>query len=348
MNTTLVSVIVPIYNVEDYLHQCINSILSQTYKNLQIILVDDGSSDASSSICDEYAATNDCIQVIHKKNGGLSDARNAGLEICNGEYVFFVDADDYLDIHCLETLLSEASTKTLAMTGYLLDFSDTGKILEPPQTYGIFFSIKDYLYSFHKLFAAKFNFAWGKLYSTEIINRYNLRFKKDIALVEDVIFNLDYYRYCDKFSAVSYNGYYYRQHGNLTLSKKFNIKMFEWNEYCYTTIRNYLKEFNAFTNQNRIHLYHNVAGNYHYSFYLVALDKQMKIPEKINLIRKYIKTPIYRDSLSVVKVRRIDYYVLYWCLHHSMFRTYILLEKIKNRILHGNNQKDYKKNERTM
>lgn len=93
----LVSVIVPVYNVEEYLEECVDSLLNQSYKNIEILLIDDGSTDSSGAICDEYAKKNDCVSAYHKKNGGLSDARNYGLERINGEYVSFVDSDDYVD-----------------------------------------------------------------------------------------------------------------------------------------------------------------------------------------------------------------------------------------------------------
>lgn len=97
MKEYLVSVIVPVYNVNLYLKQCVDSILSQTYKKLEILLVDDGSTDNSGMICDDYAKIDQRVKVIHKKNGGLSDARNVALDICRGDYISFVDSDDY---HC--------------------------------------------------------------------------------------------------------------------------------------------------------------------------------------------------------------------------------------------------------
>ena len=102
----LVTIIVPVYNVEKYLHRCIDSIINQTYKNLRIILVNDGSTDSSGVICDDYAKIDNRIQVIHKKNGGLSSARNAGLEKCNFiGYLMFVDSDDWIAIDAIEILL---------------------------------------------------------------------------------------------------------------------------------------------------------------------------------------------------------------------------------------------------
>jgi glycosyltransferase involved in cell wall biosynthesis len=103
-----ISVIVPVYNVEKYIEQCILSIIKQTYKEYELILVDDGSPDNCPAICDKYAATYNNIKVIHKKNGGLSDARNVGVLSCSGEYVTFIDSDDYVDKHYLETLVDLA------------------------------------------------------------------------------------------------------------------------------------------------------------------------------------------------------------------------------------------------
>ena len=100
----LVSIIVPVYNVEQWLPRCVDSLIAQTYKNLEIILVDDGSADNSGKICDEYAEKDDRIVVIHKDNGGLSSARNAGLEVAKGNYISFVDSDDWVSLLFIENL----------------------------------------------------------------------------------------------------------------------------------------------------------------------------------------------------------------------------------------------------
>ena len=105
-----VSVIVPVYNVEKYLNKCVDSIINQTYKNLEIILVDDGSKDSSGEICDQYAAQDKRIRVIHKKNGGASDARNLGLENATGEYIGFIDSDDWIEVDMYEKMIQFAHT----------------------------------------------------------------------------------------------------------------------------------------------------------------------------------------------------------------------------------------------
>lgn len=112
----LISVIVPVYNVEKYSERCIESIINQTYKNLEIILVDDGSPDTCPMICDEYAKKDDRIVVIHKENGGLSDARNAGIEIAKGEYFAFIDSDDYISEEFLSKLYMSLKSNSAFMS----------------------------------------------------------------------------------------------------------------------------------------------------------------------------------------------------------------------------------------
>lgn len=122
----LISVIIPVYNVEDYLCECVDSVINQTYKNLEIILVDDGSTDSSGKICDDYAEKDERISVIHQKNGGLSAARNAGLSKSNGEYIYFLDSDDYVADNTLETLITIAEKDNSDIVFFdAVSFADT-------------------------------------------------------------------------------------------------------------------------------------------------------------------------------------------------------------------------------
>lgn len=105
METTLVSIVIPVYNVEKYLKQCVESVINQTYKNLEIWLVNDGSKDSSGKICDDYEKIDSRIKVLHKINGGLSSARNAALELITGEYLYFLDSDDFISLDLIETYL---------------------------------------------------------------------------------------------------------------------------------------------------------------------------------------------------------------------------------------------------
>lgn len=126
-----ISVIVPVYNVEQYLSKCIESILKQTYKNIEIILVDDGSTDQSGKMCEKFKEKDDRIKVIHKENGGLSDARNVGIEVAGGQYYSFIDGDDYLENDALESMLEAAlSTNSEIAICNIMRFYDDGTTSE--------------------------------------------------------------------------------------------------------------------------------------------------------------------------------------------------------------------------
>lgn len=125
-NQALISVIIPVYNVEDYLRECIDSVLCQTYENFEIILVNDGSTDSSGKICDEYVEKDERVTVIHQKNGGLSVARNTGLSETNGEYVYFLDSDDYIAENTFETLVTIAEKDNSDIVFFdAVSFADT-------------------------------------------------------------------------------------------------------------------------------------------------------------------------------------------------------------------------------
>ena len=126
-NQALISVIIPVYNVEDYLRECVDSVLNQTYENFEIILVNDGSTDSSGEICDEYLEKDDRVVVIHKKNEGPSKTRNAGLENANGKYIYFLDSDDYIENNTLELLFNTAESNQADLVFFdAHSFSDDG------------------------------------------------------------------------------------------------------------------------------------------------------------------------------------------------------------------------------
>ena len=118
----MVSCIIPVYNTQKYLHRCIESVLAQTFTDWEMLLIDDGSTDASGSICDEYAVKDKRIRVFHKENGGISSARNVGLNYAQGEWIFFVDSDDSLPKTSLESLLSRSSDANIIAGGFFFSF----------------------------------------------------------------------------------------------------------------------------------------------------------------------------------------------------------------------------------
>jgi len=219
MKSQLISVIVPVYNIENYIHKCIDSICNQTYKNLEIILVNDGSTDKSGIICDEFANRDKRIKVIHKNNGGLSDARNIGIKIAGGEFISFVDGDDYLCLTAYEELITEAnkSNSDIVIFQYMYDF-ENAKIQSK-----MYFSEKECNMS--NIQALKILFttneqggivAWNKLYRKKIFIENNIEFPYG-KLHEDYATTYKTFYYCNKISYYPKALYYYVQReGSIT------------------------------------------------------------------------------------------------------------------------------------
>ena len=202
----LISVIVPVYNVEKYLEKCVKSIIGQTYKNLEIILVDDGSTDSSGKMCDEISKTDDRIKVIHKKNGGLSDARNAALKIAKGDYFGFVDSDDYIATDMFETLcnLLENNNSDISIVSYYEIYND--KLIGVRDS-------KD-LVNFNKLDAMKEllmdsriqSYAWNKLFKRDLFNGLEFPTGKNF---EDIATTLLLFEKANKVTLLEEPKYYY-------------------------------------------------------------------------------------------------------------------------------------------
>ncbi|MBR5762379.1 MAG: glycosyltransferase [Lachnospiraceae bacterium] len=189
-NRVEVSIIVPVYNVSAYLNRCIESLVSQSYANIGIILVDDGSADGSSEICNEWAAKDPRIRVIHKPNGGLSSARNAGLEVANSEYVAFVDGDDFVDAGYVEKLFKSARENSADITICNYRFVDENGHEISNDNYtrytrqGSFDSYEALRLFEDKSYRTFFDVVWNKLFRRELFE--GVRFPDGISIVEDI------------------------------------------------------------------------------------------------------------------------------------------------------------------
>ena len=192
----VISVIVPVYNVEKYLDKCVDSIVNQTYKNLEIILVDDGSPDNCPKMCDAWVEKDSRIKVIHKENGGVSSARNAGLKASCGEYIGFVDSDDFIQPDMFEQLLGAYDKESIELSACALFYNiesvrpDNDFVCSNEDTYKMLFDRKAYPY-FE-------GYIWNKLYVAEIIKNNNIQFSTDIKRCEDTLFNFEYFKYVNK------------------------------------------------------------------------------------------------------------------------------------------------------
>ena len=212
-----VSIIVPIYNVETYLPECVDSVLKQGFTDYELIVVDDGSPDRCGAICDQYALKDDSIRVVHKTNGGLSDARNAGLDIAQGKYVFFLDSDDKIVPDLLETVVPymEQGYELTAFT--LKGFYDDGMVQLPwKRKTGSFFmntpeERRDFIH--REIVQATIGWeAWSRMFVRDIIERHQLRFADNRKIfAEDMCFSLCYCAHIRKAISLDACLYYYRQ-----------------------------------------------------------------------------------------------------------------------------------------
>ena len=234
MSEPLVSVVIPIYKVENVLRRCVDSVLNQTYHNLEVILVDDGSPDGCPQICDEYAMNDARVRVIHKQNAGLGFARNTGIENATGKYICFFDSDDYIEPVTIEEscALAEKTDADLVCYGHIEETSN-GKILKkriptPPKDVFVGKEIREELMPMSLSHCAKtgknWNLslsAWCELFSLEVIRNNNFRFVSEREIIsEDFYSLLEYYSYCQTIAFIKTPFYHYVSNP-VSLSKSY-------------------------------------------------------------------------------------------------------------------------------
>lgn len=210
---TLISVIVPVYNVGKYLPRCIESILRQTYQNFELLLIDDGSPDRAGEICDSYAKKDERIRVVHKENAGVSSARNKGLDLARGEYISFIDADDWVREDYLEKLLAPMLKHDVQMVVGGMEFRniDLRKSYILEQQLDVQTSSKDIMWEFFIEKSALSRGPCVKLYVKSIIEKYHIRFNQTITWGEDTIFLHEYWKKAGKIYIISDCLYYYNR-----------------------------------------------------------------------------------------------------------------------------------------
>lgn len=235
----MVSVIVPVYNAEQTLRRCVTSILEQQFTDLELLLVDDGSTDASGELCDEFAARDARVTVLHQENAGVSAARNHALEQAKGTYLQFLDSDDWITPDATRSLVRAAEThhcdlviadfyrvvgERLSRKG---DIDEDGLLTREEYAAHMMENPADFYYGV----------LWNKLYRRELVERYQLRMDPDISWCEDFLFNLEYIRRADRFYALSVPIYYYvKTRGSLasqslSISKTVKMKLMIFESY---------------------------------------------------------------------------------------------------------------------
>ncbi len=208
MTDKKISIIVPAYNVENYVGECIESLIAQTYKNLEVIIVDDGSKDNTGKIIDQYAEKDKRILVVHQKNGGLPHARNTGLQYASGDYIMFLDSDDWLDMNCCEIVLNKIQSFDADLLFFEYSKEYKNKTVKM-KTYGqkeLKFDLTGVKEFF--LYDMRTITAWGKIYKSEIIG--NQRYNESMKTAEDVDFNFRVYKKTKRALYIDDNLLHYR------------------------------------------------------------------------------------------------------------------------------------------
>lgn len=245
-----ISVVVPVYNVEKYLGACIQSILDQTYTDFELILVDDGATDTSGTICDDYAEKDSRIIVIHKKNGGLSDARNAGIQQASGKYMIFVDSDDYIENNTLQDvfMLAEQHQADLVIFGYYADVFNKNGTIESHKNNGNDSILEDHISIAKAIVPLKRNFVFdtccNKLYLTDVIKKNDLKMPVG-EIFEDTAFNTNLLPYINKMIITSNCYYHYAQRNAARITNTYNPNKFIILKKRYLLLLAYLNQYCA-------------------------------------------------------------------------------------------------------
>lgn len=347
----LVSIIIPVYNTEKYLKECIHSITNQSYRNIEIIIVDDGSSDKSGAICDEFANTHKNIFVFHRDNHGVSNARNFALDIAKGEYLMFVDSDDYIDPNMCEKLISVAnkhSADFIICGNYNISTIGTSRRKIFPEsiefqedsfdreirvaTLGL---IGEKMSNPSKL--DRLTPIWARLYKTEIIRKNNIKFIDLHKLPSECLqFNYEYCMYAERGYYLDVPLYYYRRNTQMSVTKPFRPDL--WNKWDW-----WIKYMDEYLNKHPVNLYHWEAYYSRICHSVIPLGgnalKLNSLRTRVKEMRYFLNQPIYKTAFQKINISHMPihwriffhsaknqnlylFYFMTWCM-----RKYLILKK---------------------
>lgn len=248
----MVSIIMPVYNVEKYIEKSIQSVLIQTVKSFELLIINDGSKDESIKIAENF--NDKRIKIFHKQNGGLSDARNYGIERARGEYIYFIDSDDWIEPNLLEVCLKKITeyNSNFLVFGYLLDKESTeGKLLSSIVKKNVEIEYKKEKRNL-KVDSNTLNllgYAWNKFYKTAFLKANKIKFEKGVSLVEDILFNTQVYTLSNRIIFIDNSLYHYIDRPSTSLIKTFHKNSFELNLKKGKAVFNFLESWNASNNE---------------------------------------------------------------------------------------------------
>lgn len=313
-NNLKISVIIPVYNVEKYLKRCLDSVISQTYKNLEIILIDDGSTDDSAVICDEYAEKDNRILLIHKSNGGLSDARNSGLKIFTGDYIIFVDSDDWIEKDFCEYIAKNMFDSDMLLFNYYVATKGKKKLKK------IF--LRNYNVSKEKclLDLAKSqveSYVWNKVYKRQLFK--DIIFPKNRNYEDQAIMHALIYQ-SNKIKYVNRAFYNYFQNNN-SITHTVNLKNYK--DYLYVNIlrqKFYKKYYPYMVDYHKNTIYSAIAK------ICLLYSHQEKYMIRYNFLRKVmiinLKNNIFNKKISIKTKFKMFLCIFKYDFYHKLKNLY--------------------------
>lgn len=349
-NQPKVSIIVPVYNVENYLEQCINSLKSQTLNEIEIILVNDGSTDSSGQICVNHEKEDARIKVVHKKNGGLSDARNLGLSYAKGEYITFVDSDDWINPDTCRYAYDQAKLHNvdLVFWGRIKEyptFSQKGKTLFFDNTLFEGESIKWLHRRMYGLFKDELkaptttdaiNSAWGKLYSSDIILSKKIEFRdtKEIGS-EDVLFNIQLMKYVRRALFVKKYFSHYRKDNPNSLTRNHRSTLFNRYLNLFAAIDSNIHE-EKLGDEYREALKNRISLSIiNVSLSISSPINKIPISQKLQDIDKVLTHPLYKESIANFDIHYLPYHwkvfftLCKWEISWGVYLTAKIMRKLR-------------------
>lgn len=299
MNRPTISIIVPVYNVEKYLQQCIDSIIAQSFVDWECLLIDDGSPDNSGAICDEYAKNDGRFRVFHKENAGVSAARNLGIKEAEGEWITYIDADDFVSETFLQGLLQPllGQNQLDFVHGGCTNY-ENGHVTTINQNYSDYVG-KDK----GRLFSSFRGLIVAKLFKTDILHKSMLLFDEGMKIAEDMAFTIDYLSYVETYAFVSESGYFYRRdndnsatHREKWLSYQQTRKVFE---HLYHATINFIKDNHISYKDSRLR-YEQRANQYFMVIRSMYHETSLTRRMRINILRSDSKAGLF-NLLQYIK-----------------------------------------------
>lgn len=336
-NENKISIIVPVYNVGEKLNRSVDSLINQTYKNIEILLINDGSTDNSGTLCDKYAQRDSRIKVIHKKNGGVSSARNIGISEATGKYIMFVDSDDYTDEKTCQVMINAIEKYDVDMIVASYNTVYNGKVMKhicPEKVYDSVESMKD---DFRLIYLDCFlNSPWNKLFKRELIKN---KFDESMRYFEDYYFVLDYMDNIKSLATIETPMYYYIEDTGSSLTKVFREDTFDVFPKIYLRQKEFCHKYigDGFDNELKSSLlygFYNTAQKLVYS----KGSKKYKLSMINNWLNNYvIKTELDNNTLQYINAHsnkqfKIAYKYIINKEPKKLYRM-LILKKVSNPVL---------------